>query len=88
MLLRYERKFLKELTGIRDAHIKKQIEIVLERLEEAEDLSDIAQVKAMKGKAQYYRIRTGDYRIGVKLEEKALVLLRVAHRKDIYKVFP
>ena len=36
----------------------------------------------------YYRIRIGDYRIGIKGEGDVIVLMRVMHRKDIYRVFP
>ncbi len=36
----------------------------------------------------YYKIRVGDYRIGIKFEHETLTFERILHRKDIYKVFP
>jgi len=36
----------------------------------------------------YYRIRVGDYRIGVKLEKDIIYFVVVEHRKDVYKTFP
>ncbi len=44
----------------------------------------------MKGYADKYKIRVGDYRIGITLEKETSTLIcqRVAHRKDIYKIFP
>ncbi len=35
-----------------------------------------------------YRIKIGDYRIGIFVESKVVEMARFVHRKDIYKVFP
>lgn len=88
MHLSCERKFEKDLAAIVDKNILKQIEVLLQHLAEAEGLHEIGQVKVMKGHPGYYRIRIGDYRIGLRLDEKGVVLLRVLHRKDIYRKFP
>lgn len=45
-------------------------------------------MKPIRGFKNYYRIRLGDYRIGLKESGKEVVFMRVRHRKDIYKVFP
>lgn len=43
----------------------------------------------MKGHAGFYRIRIGDYRVGFELvNNNEILLILVAHRKDIYKRFP
>lgn len=42
----------------------------------------------MKAKGSYYRIRIGNYRLGLKQEQDTLTLLRFMHRKDIYTYFP
>ena len=44
----------------------------------------------MKGYPDKYKIRVGDYRIGITLDKqtKTLICQRIAHRKDIYKIFP
>jgi mRNA interferase RelE/StbE len=34
-----------------------------------------------------YRFRTGDYRVVFDIENKDIVILRVGHRKDIYRSF-
>lgn len=43
--------------------------------------------KKLKGLENVFRIRVGDYRIIYEIQDKRLVLLviRVGHRKDIYK---
>lgn len=44
----------------------------------------------MKGYPDKYKIRLGSYGIGLTVEKdtQTLICERVAHRKDIYKVFP
>ncbi len=42
----------------------------------------------MKGSEDYYRIRLGDYRLGLRIEEGTVSFIRCLHRKDVYKYFP
>lgn len=44
----------------------------------------------MKGYKDKYKIRVGDYRIGLTIDKKnqTTICHRVAHRKEIYKIFP
>ncbi len=41
-----------------------------------------------QGYDEYYRIRIGDYRLGIKVKKDSIEMLRCLHRKDIYKKFP
>ncbi len=42
----------------------------------------------MIGYKKYYKIRFGDYRVGLKKENDTIVIETVKHRKEIYKYFP
>lgn len=42
----------------------------------------------MKGAPYHFRIRIGEYRIGVVITGNTIVFERFLHRKDIYKYFP
>jgi mRNA interferase RelE/StbE len=43
----------------------------------------------MVGFSNFYRIRIGDYRVGIELLDLDTILfIAIAHRKDIYKTFP
>ncbi len=42
----------------------------------------------MKGAKNAFRIRVGDYRIGILIEKETVKFARVALRKDIYDIFP
>jgi mRNA interferase RelE/StbE len=47
---------------------------VIEQVEEAEDLHCIANLKKLKADGSYYRIRSGDYRFGLAIENERLFL--------------
>jgi len=54
----------------------------------ANSVSEIKNIKRLTGFTDYYRIRIGDYRIGIKLDKLTIIFSTINHRKDIYKKFP
>jgi len=89
MRVLYAKAFEKDLDGIRhDAQMRRRVSEIIERLKQAGSLSEIRGVRSITGYAGYYRIRAGDYRMGLKLSEDAATLVRLLHRKDIYRRFP
>jgi mRNA interferase RelE/StbE len=88
MKIEYRKKFLKELSKI---HIKQRVRIesfVFKELPETNSIFELGNVEQMKGYPSYYKIRFGQYRIGLKLKDGIVILERVLHRKDIYRYFP
>ena len=65
-----------------------RIRTLIEDVEKASSLSEVASLKKLHGRGAYYRIRIGNYRVGIALEEDALIFVRVLHRRDIYRYFP
>jgi len=51
--------------------------------------SEILKLKKIKGRENHYRIRVGDYRVIYTPVNQTLVIriIRVGHRKDVYKFF-
>ena len=47
-------------------------------------------VEKLKGYEDYYKIRVGQYRVGLQLDKagKVVEFRRVLHRRDIYRYFP
>ncbi len=80
--------FKKDVNSINEKSILHNIQEIINNLKLLENFNDIANCKKMKGSENYYRIRIGNYRIGFKLENSSIVLLRFLHRKDIYRYFP
>jgi mRNA interferase RelE/StbE len=51
-------------------------------------LGEIIHVKKLKGSEDYYRIRIGNYRVGIILADDTVIFVRFLHRRDIYRYFP
>lgn len=81
-------RFVKELEKISSVKIKDKIEKIILEVESSEKLSDIPNIKKLSGHRSAYRIKMGDYRIGIFVEGETVEFGRVLHRKDIYRVFP
>jgi mRNA interferase RelE/StbE len=89
MNVEFDRSFLKSLRKLNDSQLREKIEKLIVTLEQSDSLSKITTVKKIVGHQSYYRIRLGDYRIGIeKINSITVRLIIVAHRKDIYAVFP
>ena len=85
----YKKRFLKELSKLPEgvqAHAEKT---VFEDLI-CEDPFELGYLEQMRGYPGKYKIRIGRYRIGVIVDKKKKLVIcnRIAHRKDIYKLFP
>jgi mRNA interferase RelE/StbE len=60
----------------------------IEGVEKADSLSDLPNLTKLKGAKNYFRLKLGDYRIGLALEDDTVAFVRFLDRKDIYKYFP
>jgi mRNA interferase RelE/StbE len=85
----YTKKFLKELADL-PQDVQARIEPIVFQELESENPFELGYLQKMKGYDDKYKIRVGDYRIGISLdkETQTLICQRVAHRKDIYRTFP
>jgi mRNA interferase RelE/StbE len=88
MKVRYEKSFEKDLKAVKDMKLLKRVKGILDEIKNAENLRDIRNIGKLRGYETYYRIRVGDYRIGIEFVEETVILARFLHRKDIYKYFP
>ena len=84
----FTNKFLQQVSSARFKAIRKKVEKVILEVEKAETLSEIKNLKKLKGETKYFRIRIGDYRIGLYIENRIVEFATMDHRKDIYKRFP
>lgn len=82
------KKFSKDLDKIKRSKDLSSILEVIELVKEANQISDVPGIKKLVGFDDAFRLRTGDFRIGVFVTEDQVEFARVAHRKDIYKIFP
>ena len=88
MKIEFLSKFDKDLDKILDSDLLENIANVIEQVENAENITELENVKKMVGSKNAYRIKLGKYRIGFYYENQIIEFARIVHRKDIYQVFP
>jgi mRNA interferase RelE/StbE len=85
----YTKRFLKELSKLpKDVQIQAE-KIVFDELLKTNPFN-LGCMERMTGYTDKYKIRIGDYRIGIAVDKQNQLIIcqRIAHRKDIYKIFP
>ena len=88
MRVEFRASFAKDLRSVRDKGLLKQIKETIELVEQAQRLEEIANLKKLRGKGNYFRIRIGDRRIGIAVENDTVTFVRCLNRKEIYRYFP
>jgi len=88
MKIIFKQSFLKTLTKNRNKSLKDDIADAIENVELAININEIRNIKKLKGYKDFYRIKIGSYRLGLKIEKDIVYFVDIDHRKDIYKHFP
>ena len=88
MELEYRSSFTRDLKRVREADIRGRVHRIIAELEAASDIAEISGAARIRAEGRYYRIRIGDYRLGIALEGDVAILVRFLHRRDVYRSFP
>lgn len=88
MKVKYEASFEKDLRNILNKNLLQRIRKVIEEVKQAEDTRQISNFKKLKGYDAFYRIKLGDYRIGIEIVNNEAVFVRFLHRREVYRFFP
>jgi mRNA interferase RelE/StbE len=88
MKTEFKTSFLKAIKKVKDIQLKDDIIRAIINVESAEDIKQISQLKKLKGYHHYYRIKIGNYRIGIKIDSGIVFFVDVDHRNNIYRIFP
>ena len=88
MIVRIDEAFEKDSDNITDKKILLRLADCIENVKRAKSLREIAGIKKLQGVKNHYRIRIGDYRIGIIEEGGEVFFIRFLNRKDIYRYFP
>ena len=84
----YSKKFLKNLSAIPSSRRKQIEDFVFNELPKINSVGEIGKAEKMHGYDGFYKIRFGDYRVGLFHNGKKVELKRVLNRKEIYRYFP
>ena len=89
MKVTFKKSFIKDLkTHLKNNKLLSQIRNIIEEVEDTQNISMIKNLKKLKAEGSYYRIRAGNYRLGLIIKNGDVFFVRVLHRRDIYRFFP
>jgi mRNA interferase RelE/StbE len=85
----FKKSFAKDLKNhTKNKSLLSKVEETILQIESALTITDIKNLKKLKVEGFYYRIRIGDYRLGITIEDEMVTFVRFLHRKEIYRYFP
>ena len=88
MKLKIDNSFEKDTMNINNTKLLMKVATCIENVLSAETTNDINNIKKLTGFKYHYRIRIGDYRVGLVIKNNEVIFERLIHRKDLYKYFP
>jgi mRNA interferase RelE/StbE len=89
MKTEFKESFARDLKRLKDKTVFGQVKTTIEQVEQAATLQDVSRLKRLVGSGgNYYRIRVGDYRLGLIIENDMVVFVPCLNRKEIYRFFP
>ena len=90
MKTEFKDSFLKDIRSIKDKKLLSRLEQFILAVESVDNLSQIPNLKKLKGQKNkvYYRSRIGNYRVGLIIKQDIVVFVRFLNRKEVYRYFP
>jgi mRNA interferase RelE/StbE len=88
MEVKIDKSFQKDTRKIKDKELLSTIADIITTVIDAENINQINNLKKLKSSSGEYRIKTGNYRLGIKISGNTVIFIRCLNRKDIYKYFP
>ena len=84
----FHSSFAKDLRAVKDEDFRDRVAKLIGTVEKAADIGAIPHLKKLRGPGGYYRVRLGEYRIGLVIQADTAAFVRFLHRKEIYRFFP
>lgn len=85
----FTKSFAKDLKRhAKDKKLLPRIQEIILEVEAADSISTINNLKKLKAEGSYFRIRSGNYRLGLTIDGDTVTFVRVLHRSEIYRYFP
>ena len=88
MIVKIDKSFEKDFKKISDEKLRNKLLDIIISIQKAIKISDLKNIKKLQGTKDFYRIRLGDYRLGIIINKIEAQLIRLLHRKEIYRYFP
>jgi mRNA-degrading endonuclease RelE of RelBE toxin-antitoxin system len=81
MIIGYSKDFDKSVDKLKDKLAKKRLDVLIEKLENANSLKEVSNVVPIANHPFIYRIRTGDYRLVVEYRDGEITILLIEYLK-------
>jgi mRNA interferase RelE/StbE len=88
MKTEFLKQFYKDIDKISVQSVRNDVINAIKNIEAANSPGEIKGLKKLTGYKNAFRVKIGNYRIGLIIEKNIVEFARVLHRKDVYKVFP
>jgi mRNA interferase RelE/StbE len=88
MNVTFRQSFARDLKKVKDQAVLDRIRRAIEQVEGAATPQAVGELKKMSGTGNFYRIRVGDYRLGVVVEGDYVEFVRCLSRRELYRFFP
>ncbi|MES2701370.1 MAG: type II toxin-antitoxin system RelE/ParE family toxin [Bacteroidota bacterium] len=88
MNVTFSNQFQKQIKKLKNKELASHVEQAILSVMDAPSISYIRNIKKLKGHTNAYRIKLGDYRLGLYIFDDLVEFICFLHRKDVYKYFP
>jgi mRNA interferase RelE/StbE len=87
MTVHFRKSFVKDLDLLDSSH-RIRVEKAIQESKAALSLHDVQHLKKLQGSRNFFRIRVGEYRLGLASVSDELIFVRCLRRKEFYRYFP
>jgi mRNA interferase RelE/StbE len=84
----FRASFLNDVKKLREGKVQRAVAAAISNVEQANSLDQIRALKRLSGHHEYFRIRVGDWRIGLRVENDLVTFVRCLNRREVYRFFP
>ena len=88
MKVTFRQSFARDLKKVKTQAVLDRVRRAIEQVEATSTTQEFRDLKKMSGAGNFYRIRVGDYRLGVVVEGSQVEFVRCLLRRDLYRFFP
>ena len=82
------KSFLTDVRKLKNNTLRRSVAGAITNVEASSSILEVKSCKRLSGHTDMYRIRLGDYRIGIKVAGVTVIFVRCLHRREVYRFFP
>jgi mRNA interferase RelE/StbE len=72
----FRQSFAKDLKGVKEKGLLRRVQEIIEAIEKVNSLAELSNLKKLKGGGNYFRVKVGDYRVGIALKNDTIIFVR------------